>query len=86
MADVAMLNRYHFIRLFKEAFGITPHQYMTDMRVNEAKKLLLKNELTISQICYQVGFSSLSSFSLLFKERTGISPSKFRQYKNVNFQ
>ncbi|ELR72201.1 Transcriptional regulator, AraC family [Fulvivirga imtechensis AK7] len=87
MADVAMLNRYHFLRSFKKAFGITPHQHLTDIRIAEARELLRKNVLSISEICYQVGFSSLSSFSLLFKERCGVSPSAFRQlHKNVNFQ
>lgn len=82
LADIAMLNRYHFIRLFKKAFRTTPHQHLTNIRIAKAGTLLQNSDLSVSEICYQVGFNSLPSFSHLFRERSGMSPSEFRQLRS----
>lgn len=78
-ADIAMLNSEHFLRLFKQAFNITPHQFLTKVRIDKAKHLLNETNETVSMICQLVGFESVSSFSGLFKQRMGISPAQFRK-------
>lgn len=83
VADVAMLNTFHFLRLFKKAFDITPHQYLIDIRITQAKNMLTETDQSVSEICHAIGFDSLSSFSVLFKQRLGLSPSLFRQQKRV---
>jgi AraC family transcriptional regulator len=75
----AALNSYHFLRSFKELFHITPHQYLTTIRLKRAENLLLKTNETVSEICWHTGFESLASFSLLFKRKYGCSPQAFRK-------
>jgi AraC-type DNA-binding domain-containing proteins len=78
IADEAYFSKFHFIRLFKNIYNKTPHQYLTQVRIEKAK-LLLSTDISISEVCYSVGFESMSSFSGLFKKTVGISPSKFQQ-------
>src|SRR5215831_1950103 len=73
------LTRFHFIRLFKAVFGETPHQYRSRSQIEKAKHLLILTNLSITEICMGVGFSSLGSFSALFSRRVGMSPSEFRR-------
>jgi AraC-like DNA-binding protein len=76
------LTRFHFIRLFKAIFGETPHQYRTRAQVEKAKHLLILSDLSVTDVCMAVGFSSLGSFSALFSRRVGMSPSEFqRRYR-----
>jgi len=77
IARKVYLSKYHFMRLFKEAYGCTPHQYLMNRRIDKAKLLLL-TDMTVSEVCQSVGFESTSSFSLLFKKKTGSSPTDFR--------
>lgn len=84
-ADIAMLNTQHFLRHFKQAFGTTPHQYLTDIRINKAGELLEATDLPVTAICQQVGFESLASFSTLFKKRFGASPSFYRKSPSLAF-
>ena len=79
LADITMINNQHFLRLFKKGFGKTPHQYLTEIRIKEAKNLLSYSSKQISEICYEVGFESISSFSILFKKHTGYSPTKYQK-------
>jgi AraC-like DNA-binding protein len=62
----ACLSRYHFLRLFRRAFNKTPHQYLTQRRIEKAKELLASSGLTVTDVCFEVGFESLGSFSSLF--------------------
>ncbi|UZR99687.1 helix-turn-helix transcriptional regulator [Chondrinema litorale] len=78
LADIAMINSQHFLRFFKKAYGITPHQYLTEIRLNQAKKLLVSSTKSVTDICFELGFESLSSFSILFKKHTGYSPKKYK--------
>jgi AraC-like DNA-binding protein len=78
IADEAFFSRFHFIRLFSKIYGKTPHQYLTGVRIREAK-LLLKKGNPVSDTCFSVGFESLSSFTALFKKHTGLTPSAFRE-------
>lgn len=79
LATVAGLSPYHFIRKFKSAFGETPHHYLRRVRLNNARDLLLNTRQPITEICYDVGFQSLGSFSSLFQKHHGLSPRQFRQ-------
>jgi len=78
MAATLNLSQYHFCRLFKQSTGITPHQYLTRCRVEKAKQLLSKPELTITDIAFAVGFSNHSSFTRLFRQYVGVTPKAFR--------
>jgi AraC-like DNA-binding protein len=79
MARQAGLSRYHFLRLFREAFGATPHQYLIRVRIERAKALLAAANGSVTEVCFEVGFSSLGSFSALFTRRVGCPPSAWRR-------
>ncbi len=74
----AHFSRYHFIRLFRRAFYETPHEYLTRKRIEKAKELLALSDLSVTEICFAVGFGSLGSFSSLFHKMVGWSPSFYR--------
>ena len=76
IADEAYFSKFHFIRLFKNIYGKTPHQYLTSVRIEKATQLL-RIDKPVSEVCYAVGFESLSSFGSLFKRIVGITPSAF---------
>ncbi|MBT1697337.1 AraC family transcriptional regulator [Fulvivirgaceae bacterium PWU4] len=86
VADIAMLNTHHFLRLFKKAFRTTPHQYLIDLRIKRASNLLIATDSPVSEICQDVGFESLSSFSTLFKVRCGMSPTQFRELNRAQVE
>ena len=77
IADEACFSKFHFVRLFKEIYGRTPHQYLTHVRIEKAKEYLDEGQ-TVAYACFKVGFDSISSFTGLFKRRTGLTP---RQYQ-----
>jgi AraC family transcriptional regulator len=77
-AAVAYLSPHHFLRLFKKVFRETPHQYRGRKRMEKAQLLLLGTDQSITDICYNVGFESLGSFSWLFRRRFGQSPAQYR--------
>jgi AraC-like DNA-binding protein len=72
-------SKFHFARSFKIAYGETPAQYLTRRRVERAKDLLRHANLTVTEICMLVGFSSLGSFSSRFTELVGMSPSVYQR-------
>ena len=78
IADEAYFSKFHFIRLFKTIYNKTPHQYLTMIRIEKAK-MLLKTNVLVSEVCYAVGFESISSFTGLFKRTVGITPSAYQQ-------
>lgn len=78
---VAAMNSQHFLRMFKQVYSITPHQYIIDLKLRKAKELLETTPLTISEICQNIGFESVFSFSILFKGRFGVPPSGIRKEK-----
>ena len=80
LAGEAFLSKFHFTRLFKQYYGKTPYQYLTEVRISNAKKLLSAGR-TVTETCYQLGFNSLSSFSALFKKLGGSAPTEYRQKK-----
>jgi AraC-like DNA-binding protein len=79
LARRAGLSRFHFLRRWKEAFGITPHEDLTRLRIARAKTLLAGDHASVTDVCLEVGFSSLGSFSTLFAERAGCPPSAWRR-------
>jgi len=79
LAAAAGFSRYHFARSFKDAFGETPGAYLSRRRVERAKDLLRSANLTVTEVCMVVGFSSLGSFSSRFSELVGMSPSAYRR-------
>ena len=79
MARRAHLSRYHFLRLFRDTFGATPHQYLIGIRLARARTLLGEERGTVTDICFEVGFESLGSFSTLFAERVGCPPGAWRR-------
>lgn len=77
IADEAYCSKFHFIRLFKKVYGRTPHQYLTFVRLEQAK-IRLRANASITEACFDVGFESPTSFSALFKKKYGLNPSGFR--------
>jgi AraC-like DNA-binding protein len=76
----ANLSPYYFLRLHKLAYGETPHEFLTRLRLERAKALLARGSHNVSEACFEVGFSSLGSFSTLFNQRVGMSPSEYRRH------
>jgi len=81
VARVACLSPNHFLRSYKQLFGMSPHQYLSERRLQESKRLLLQTDKPITDICLEVGFQSPSSFSGLFSKRFSMTPSQFRRKK-----
>jgi len=79
LASVACLSPNHLLRTFRQAFGQTPHQYIVTRRLGRARELLAKTEISVTDICLEVGFESMGSFSHLFRKRFGVAPSEYRQ-------
>src|SRR5437879_8495453 len=78
ISDEAPFSKFHFIRLFKNIYEKTPHQYLTKVRIEKAKELLQRDH-SVTDVCFQVGFDSLSSFTGLFKRIVKISPSVYQK-------
>jgi AraC-like DNA-binding protein len=75
----AGLSPWHFLRSFRAVFGETPKEFHTRLRLERAKHLLTVTDRSVTEVCYDVGFSSLGTFSVLFKRRVGFSPREFRR-------
>ncbi len=75
----ACLSTHHFLRLFRGAFGETPHRYLVRRRLERASRLLVDTDRPVSAVCLDCGFESFGSFSSLFRSRYGLSPREFRQ-------
>ncbi len=78
LARAAHVSKYHFARSFAETYGETPMRYLTRRRIERAQDLLRSANLTVSEVCMLVGFSSLGSFSSRFRELAGESPTSYR--------
>ncbi len=79
LADVAIMSPYHFLRTFREQTGVPPVKFLGALRVEVAKRLLIETDESVLDICHQVGYTSLGSFSTRFTEMVGLSPGRFRQ-------
>jgi transcriptional regulator GlxA family with amidase domain len=79
LASIACMSKYHFLRLFRESYGITPMEYVSRRRIERAQDLLRATNLTVTEVCFAVGFSSLGSFSSRFRALVGESASDFQR-------
>ena len=79
LARIAHVSEAHFIRTFHATFGETPHRYLQRRRVERAMFLLREQDRTVTDVCMEVGFTSLGTFSRTFREIVGQSPSEYRQ-------
>ena len=79
ISSQACFSRYHFLRLFRQTFNQTPHQYLVSRRIEKAKELLSSQDLRVTDICFEVGFESLGSFSTLFHRTVGHAPITYRE-------
>ena len=79
IAREARVSLFHFIRRFEACFGETPHQFRIRARLERARELLASNGPSVTDVCMQVGCSSLGSFSRWFTRRVGMSPSAYRR-------
>jgi transcriptional regulator GlxA family with amidase domain len=78
LARIAGISKFHFQRSFTSAYGLSPAAYLSRRRIERAQDLLRATNLTVTEICYAVGFNSLGSFSSRFSELVGESPSAYQ--------
>ncbi len=78
LAAEARLSKFHFLRLFRATYGVTPVEYVSMRRIERAQDLLRSTNLTVTEVCHAVGFTSLGSFSSRFRAVVGESPSSFQ--------
>src|SRR6266567_3019524 len=79
MADIAFLSPYHFSRIFHRVIGIPPGEYFTALRLEEAKRLLLTTSLSVTDVCFELGYTSLGSFTTRFTQLVGVPPRLLRR-------
>jgi AraC family transcriptional regulator len=78
LADIACLSPYYFNRVFHNLIGIPPGEFLAALRLNAAKRLLLTTSLSVTDICFEVGYSGLGSFTTRFSQQIGVSPRLLR--------
>ena len=78
LASASHVSRYHFARSFADTYGETPMRYLTRRRIERSQDLLRSANLTVTEVCMLVGFSSLGSFSSRFRQLVGESPTEYR--------
>jgi len=78
MADVAHLSPYHFSRVFHNIIGVPPGEFLAALRLEEAKRLLLTTSLSVTDICFELGYASLGSFTTRFTQLVGAPPRHLR--------
>jgi AraC-like DNA-binding protein len=78
LARAALMSSAHFSRKFREAYGETPYSYLMTRRIERAQALLRRGDLTVSEVCWAVGCTSLGSFSARFTELVGETPTAYR--------
>ena len=82
LAAIVHLSQFHFVRVFKEAFGITPHQYIIQRRLERAKILLDVTRLSIQEVAIETGYANQSHFTTQFRKYVGITPVAYRNSLN----
>ena len=78
IAQIAAISKFHLVRVFDELTGTTPHHFLACLRMQRAKELLLASDTSITNVCMEVGYSSLGSFSKTFNALVGLPPQEFR--------
>lgn len=79
MARTALFSKFHFSRIFREATGISPGRFLSAVRLQAAKRLLISTQFTVAEISNRVGYTSIGTFSSRFKSSVGVSPTLYRQ-------
>jgi AraC-like DNA-binding protein len=83
LAEIACISPYHFLRIFRTLTGLPPCQFLGALRLEKAKRLLLESDRSVTEICLDVGYGSLGSFTSRFTQLVGLSPSRFRQLSHA---
>ena len=83
LARSAMFSKFHFSRVFQRVTGVSPGRFLSAMRLDEAKRLLVSTSLTVADISHQVGYNSVGTFSSRFRSSVGVSPTTYRQLGGV---
>ena len=83
IASTAFMSRFHYTRIFKRVYGLSPRQYLRDLRINKGKELLKQGQ-RISEVCFDVGYDSLPTFCNAFKRATGYSPKEYQTLNKSN--
>jgi len=84
LAREAALSPWHFHRLFTGTFGTTPHDFLTELRIDQAKRLLASGRYSVTETCFEAGYASLGSFSSKFRAVVGVSPADYgRQVRRM---
>jgi AraC-like DNA-binding protein len=79
MARTALFSKFHFSRVFQRITGVSPGRYLSAMRIQRAKQLLMSTSLTVTDISHRVGYASVSTFSARFTSSVGVSPTAYRR-------
>lgn len=79
MARIAFLSRFYFNRIFREVTGLPPVRFQTALRIAEAKRLLLSTDMSVTEVCFELGYQSLGTFTTHFHELVGVSPRELRR-------
>ena len=85
LAKAAFMSRFHYIRIFQRIYGLTPRAYLRDLRIAKAKDLIKKG-LSITHVCFEIGYESVPTFSSLFKKCTGYTPKEYQCLHNSNLE
>src|ERR1700682_2819078 len=83
LARIAFVSEAHFIRTFRATFGETPHRYLQRRRVERSMYLLRETDHPVTEICLDVGFNSLGTFSRTFRDIVGQSPTDYRKRSDI---
>ncbi|GII92834.1 helix-turn-helix domain-containing protein [Sinosporangium siamense] len=83
MARTAMFSKFHFSRVFRQVTGVSPGRFLSAVRLQEAKRLLLSTSLSVADISNRVGYTSVGTFSTRFKSSVGVAPTQYRQLRGV---
>jgi AraC-like DNA-binding protein len=83
MARTAMFSKFHFSRIFQRTTGVSPGRFLSALRLQEAKRLLLTTSMTVADISHLVGYNSIGTFSSRFRSSVGVSPTEYRQYRGT---
>ncbi|MEV6333439.1 MULTISPECIES: helix-turn-helix transcriptional regulator [Nocardia] len=78
LAAAAGVSKYHFLRAFAAVYGVTPAAYLAERRIERAQDYLRATNLTVTEVCMLVGYSSLGSFSSKFRQLVGVTPSEYQ--------
>jgi AraC-like DNA-binding protein len=85
LAACAFMSPYHFHRVFRATTGVSPGRFVAALRIEEAKRVLLETELDVGEICAEVGYQSVGSFTSQFARLVGVAPSRYRELARDGF-